>query len=928
MVYHQNVRGLRTKVHELYTSVLSEDYDIITLTETWLNDSFKNAELLDDRYNIARLDRTNGKTRGGGLLVAVTNKINMEIRDFNSNSEIECLVVKVRFKKEIFYIACVYVPPNTSCDSYVRFFEAMEEIVSENISILILGDFNIPSFVANNCDKSLLMNEFLSICNLNQCNTVINCMNRKLDLILSNMNVSECTKSNFPFVSEDLYHPALNVVIDVHCNSKECCKIQPTYTYDYAKGDYDLLYYLIASTNWSELQESNDVNAKVDHFYQRLFSCIDRAVPKKIIKTKSSNKRKYPVYFSVELIKNIREKNRLHRQVKRGRAGFKHKLEYQHLRKIVKAQTKRDYQKYHELIEINSNIDPNSFWKYVRSRGDSRGIPSEMRYNNVAVSEPNDIANAFAKYFESVYECSSAEKIFDYQGNFQFSLITEEVVMAAIKKLKPKKATGKDNIPAYLFKGYAEYLAKPLTSIFNLALEHNTFPSKLKESIVTPVFKCANKMNIENYRPISIINSLAKIFESILYDDIFENFKHLFAHQQHGFLPGRSTVTNLCILSNSITEALNSKIQLDVILTDCAKAFDKVDHSILLEKLGKSGFSLKTLLFINSYLECRYQQVKVGNCLSKPFLASSGVPQGSNLGPLFFTFFINDLPSCVMHSSSLIFADDFKIFKPIARPEDSLLLQEDLCSVAGWFESNKMTLNMDKCAIVTFTRKHSIYEHPYQLNNFELTRKCEFEDLGVHLQANFTFNNHYNVIVNKAYKMLGFVIRSTKFFKNISSLVKLYNALVRPHLEYAAVIWSPQAEVNINLIEKVQKRFLRFLYVRKNNAYPYMVSYKSMLDSFNMVTLEKRRHFQAVLFIYYIINNIKYKDLFLVNSIKILVPKINLRINSRKLFSVDKMDCSVINRMLKECNDFIEMSNIDLLNTDLKAIKATFIPNL
>lgn len=172
--------------------------------------------------------------------------------------------------------------------------------------------------------------------------------------------------------------------------------------------------------------------------------------------------------------------------------------------------------------------------------------------------------------------------------------------------------------------------------------------------------------------------------------------------------------------------------------------------------------------------------------------------------------------------------------------------------------------------------------------------------------------------------MLGFVIRNSRFFKDLGCIIKLYNALVRPHLEYASVIWSPQGGVNIDLIEKVQKRFLRYLYVRKNNAYPYMVSYMSMLKSFHLITLERRRSLQAVLFIYSIVNNLKYKDLLIINSIQFLVPKINLRLKNKKIFYTNPVDCSPINAMLLECNKFIEECNVDFFNSNLGLINSCF----
>ena len=231
-----------------------------------------------------------------------------------------------------------------------------------------------------------------------------------------------------------------------------------------------------------------------------------------------------------------------------------------------------------------------------------------------------------------------------------------------------------------------------------------------------------------------------------------------------------------------------------------------------------------------------------------------------------------------------MYADDFKVYREIGDTEDCRKLQSDLDSISCWFQSNNMYLNADKCSVITYTRKVNVFKFDYSLNKASLTRHNKCKDLGVEFQSNLRFSDHYNSIINKAYRALGFVIRNSKHFKKIDSVVRLFNCLVRPHLEYAAVIWSPQTEVNINHIEKVQKRFLRYLYVRKYNEYPFLVSYKSMLTSFKIQSLYDRRCMQSVLLIYNIVNSLKYKSSFLINYVNFYVPKINLRLQNNNIF--------------------------------------------
>lgn len=593
--------------------------------------------------------------------------------------------------------------------------------------------------------------------------------------------------------------------------------------------------------------------------------------------------------------------------------------DYVQLRKAIKNQTKIEYERYKTNLENNLNLNPTEFWNFIRSKSSCNGIPGEVVYRGDRLNDQAEIANAFAKHFMSVYDSSSVDSINCTKnwGNFNFSTITDLDVRTAIKKLKPKKTTGDDNIPAYIFKGCTDFLVEPLVHIFNLAINSNIFPDDLKTGVITPIFKKGDKCSVENYRPISILNSLAKIFEVILYNDILNFVQTKISKFQHGFLNDKSTVTNLCIFSEHASDAIKNKMQLDVIYTDCEKAFDKVDHQILLDMLVNYGFSKKSFKFMRSYLTQRPQTVKIGKFRSDIFYATSGVPQGSNLGPLLFILFINSLPDSISKSTGLLFADDFKIFKVICTDEDSADLQADFNSVVDWFAQHRMKLNVEKCAVMTYTRKQNFIDQQYYINGKKVKRISQVKDLGVCFQTNLKFNDHFEYIIAKAYKSLGFLMRNAKDFK-ISTAVTLYNAIVRPHLEYASCIWSPTALSNIDLIEKVQKRFLRYLYLRKHNIYPFMVSYKTLLSLFGMERLSDRRDKQDILFVYFVVNGLKYRDCDLINYINFHVPKIVLRLLNNAVFRADFPTCSPINRMMVRCNDFNKKYNIDLLTSDVK----------
>lgn len=276
------------------------------------------------------------------------------------------------------------------------------------------------------------------------------------------------------------------------------------------------------------------------------------------------------------------------------------------------------------------------------------------------------------------------------------------------------------------------------------------------------------------------------------------------------------------------------------------------------------------------------------------------------------------------HSECLLFADDFKVFKAISTEQDCLDFQIDLNAVSKWFVENEMSLNVEKCCTMTYTRKNKFLEHEYLIENRPLQRRDGIRDLGVNMQSNLKFNDHYRHIVNKALKKLGFVIRNSRNFVNCDTVILLYNALVRSQLEYASIIWSPRTLSSCDLIERVQKRFLRYLYVRQNNAYPYMISYVSMLRDFNFQKLEERRQIQAVIFVFNIVNNLRYGDCSLINFIPFYVPKVGLRMRKEKLFQCEINGCSPLNFMLLQCNELILKTDIDMFNTSARNIVAAF----
>ena len=313
-------------------------------------------------------------------------------------------------------------------------------------------------------------------------------------------------------------------------------------------------------------------------------------------------------------------------------------------------------------------------------------------------------------------------------------------------------------------------------------------------------------------------------------------------------------MTNLVCFTQYVSDVLDNGGQTDVIYIDLSKAFDTIDHNILLKKLSFVGLSPGMVAFFRSYLSYRMLNVRYNSNLSLPYLQSSGVPQGSNLGPLMFIVFINDLSTAIQCDHQL-YMDDLKIYKSINSLTDIEYLQTDLSNVAVWCKNNKLSINNGKCAVVTYTKKKAPLSYVYCVAGEGLPRLQSIMDLGVTFDSRFSFVQHVENILNKANKSLGFIFRSCKNFQTVHPFKCVYNAYVRSALEYCSIVWRPIYSCHIHAIESVQRRFIKYLVFKSTGCYPaHGYDYEALLNQFDLITLEQRRICLDLLFVYKVLH--------------------------------------------------------------------------
>lgn len=884
------MRGLNSKLNTFYNAISAIDADIVCVSETWLSEDILDRELFPEEFVVYRCDRDRralGVSKGGGVLLAVRDvfdskiyKINLsDLRD--SFPTIDIVGCKIVVTNVFFiYVFVIYISPSISFEDYqsfINFFEIGSWFADGNV--IVVGDFNATLFNINLNDRKVaLLNNFQQFCNLKQMNNVFNSNNRFLDLIFTNMptNVVKC---DTPLVAEDSYHPALDVAVDCNVDiRRRFKKCTSTLNYNFRKANFTLMYDILSNTDWSPVLNSDTVYDSCNALYDILFSIFDLCVP---IDIANKYKRQYPPWFGATIIRNIKEKSNAHKLYKKYKTTHYHER-FKLLRSKCKILIDKAYKNYVANIQNTLIQDSKTLWSFInRKRGQTR-IPGIMKYGEVEHKTPPEIMNAFGEYFSSVFTKPNLRlnentfNTYSFQSSISIHTISETEVFTVLKKFKGSLLNGYDGVPSFLLHDAASSLAGPLHHLFTLILREENYPDIWKISRVCPVFKNGDHMDVSNYRPISILCNFSKALESILHDHIYNSIKHLLSPSQHGFIQKRSTVTNLACFTQYVAEAMDDQGQVDVIYTDFHKAFDTIDHHVLLLKLSKLGFSRSLCNLFESYLSDRKQYVEYRGNSSNMFTPTSGVAQGSNLGPIFFLLFVNDVVDD-LKCEHLLFADDLKLFYKINTNNDCCTLQNDLDLISCWCQKNQLKMNISKCKVMTYTRKRNFIHHDYVLEDRILERCDVIRDLGVLFDSKLNFINHINNTIASASRMYGFLYRNCRDFDNIDCLVTLYNSFIRSKLEYGALVWYPIYQIHIQNIENVQRKFLKFLYYVSDGVYPERgYDYKRMVHRFGVATLQHRREVFSVTFLFNLIHG-KIDCSMLLNGMLYNVPRLESR---------------------------------------------------
>ena len=482
------------------------------------------------------------------------------------------------------------------------------------------------------------------------------------------------------------------------------------------------------------------------------------------------------------------------------------------------------------------------FYQYVKSKTKPKeNISSLLKEDGSLTKDDSEKAEVLNNYFSSVFTKEDTDNIPIFKSqcdnvieNFN---INSSDMAKALKSLKINKSPGPDGIHPRLLKELAVEISIPLTFIFNKSIKDGTIPSKWKVAEVRPIFKKGNKTNPGNYRPVSLTSVVCKVFESFIRDKLFKHLvdNNLLSNDQFGFCEGRSCVLQLLNTLFDWLCQIDNNNSVDAIYLDFRKAFDSVPHERLLTKLHGYGVRGNIFNWVKDFLTGRTQHVSINDKQSSSTNVSSGVPQGSVLGPTLFIYFINDLPT-VVTTLIKIFADDTKAYNRITNFKDHEELQFTIERLVEWSNTWQLKFNGGKCKVLHIGKNNPKYNYTILEDGIRKDLEettCE-KDLGISIDPLLEFEQHINNIVKKARSISGLIIR-TITFKSKDIMIPLFKSLVRPILEYGNVVWYPNKRKYIDHIESVQRYYTKCIIGMRGK------SYKERLYSLGLPSLVYRR---------------------------------------------------------------------------------------
>lgn len=837
IISHLNINSYNGKF-DAFKHLITGNVDVIVLTETKLDDSYPSSQFLIPGFS--KPFRQDRDCNGGGVMIYVRDDIpSKQLISHPFPDKIEGIFVELNFRKSKWLLLGTYHPPSQSDSFYFDSIGKAIDFYNNKYDKLILtGDFNAQ-------EEETVLSDFMGLYDLHNLVKDKTCFRSSIsptciDLFLTQSNSSFQNTKTLSTGLSDFHKMIITSLKTTFPKSKPKEIIYRCYkNFDRSIFTNDLR---------NKLQSTEDYP---ENFEKVFLDTLEAHAP---IKKKTVRANEAP-YMTKALKKAIYRRSRLQNEYFHNRTET-NKSEYRRHKNYCSKLYKKERKKYYSNLDITNILDNKKFWKTMKPFFSDKGLGKStitLVDDGKIISEDKDVANILNDFFANVtknldinipQDCiqntsSTSDSIDDiiqkftnhpsikninrYVKKSQFSFSTVDLVdiQVELTNLDINKACASGSIPAKLLVENSDVCKIPLKDIINIGIQSNTFPNNLKCGDIIPVYKKDDATNKKNYRPISLLSSVSKIFEKILEKQISKFAKDFLSPFLCGYRKGYSAQQALVSILERWKVSLDKKGYSGAILMDLSKAFDTLNHDLLIAKLQAYGFGSSALKLIKSYLIDRWQRTKINCSFSSWEELLLGVPQGSVLGPLLFNLFINDFFYIFNDVDICNYADDNTIHA-CDQNLNSLMdkIEGGAAKAVEWFKYNGMQPNPDKCHLLVCGHKHEVMIG--KVDNELIIESVNVDLLGVSIDSKLNFDNHVDNICKKVAKMLGALSRHCVLLPFNKRKI-LMNSFVKSQFSYCPLIWMLHSRKSNKKINDLHYRALRLVYQDTTSSFEQLL---------------------------------------------------------------------------------------------------------
>ena len=838
---HNNVRSLRRNLEDLQVHLLDElghCFSIIGVSET----KTTKTSLLDFNPSIAGYEFEYVPTplAAGGVGMYIKSDLNYTVIEKSSEDAFQALWIEIHLSKRPNIICGIMYRQHNTPERFQEYFdETLEKFSTSNKSIFVMGDFNINLLGVETCNYAhnflLSLQSFSLIPTIDKPKRVYKNTATLIDNILVNKLDAEIYSGN--------------IVSDISDHYSQFCIFQKIKVIrkkgrkkmrDFSSFSENSFADELSQIDWDSVSGAqNDPDHSFTILYNKVNKLLDKHAPYKTLSQRRAKQMQKP-WITRGLRKSIKVKNCLFSSGNKAQYKI-----YRNKILILSRLSKKLY--YHNYFSQNVTNMKNT-WAGINSlinnkRKDFKRISSIIHPDSrVPTNDRSEISNIFNNFFSSVGPNlasklpSTIREFTDYMsGNFDKSFFFNPVVASEIEteilSIPLNKAHGLYSCPTRILRSVRHILSKPQS------VSQGVYPSKLKHAKVIPVYKSEDETDPGNYRPISLLSNFNRIFEKVMFKRLkmFLDQNDILFRSQYGFRDKHSTQHAILDIVNTIQGNMDKKLYTCGIFIDLKKAFDTVNHSVLLSKLHHYGIRGVVNDWFSSYLCGRVQTTEVEMTVSAKATTPCGVPQGSMLGPLLFLIYINDIPNSSSKLSFYLFADDTNMRFSDNNLQSLATVNNELKNVCDWLTANKLTLNTKKSNFVIFRPRQKKLEYEVNLNvidnntNTLTSLECKeyVKYLGVLIDSHLSWKFHIDYVASKLSKIVGIIAR-LRHLVPFNTLLSIYQSLMFPYLTFGLSAWGQAAQLHLNKLLLLQKRAIRFMNFSKprTHAVPLFISSK------------------------------------------------------------------------------------------------------